>query len=51
MGLRNATRGGLNRGEETITDDLLLNVRNAHPHEVITYQFNKREENFTGADW
>jgi len=51
MGLRNATRGGLNRGEETITDDLLLNVRNAHPNEVITYQFNKREENFTGADW
>jgi hypothetical protein len=49
--LGNAILGGVSRGEETITEDLLLNVMNAHPSEVIHYQFNKREETFTGADW
>lgn len=49
--LGSAIHGGINRSEETITDDLLLSVRNAHPYEVIQYQFNKREEAFTGADW
>ncbi len=42
---------GLNRGEETITDDFLLHVQAAHPAEVITFQFTKHEESFTGADW
>ena len=51
MDLGAATRGGLRRGEETITEDLLLNVKKAHPSEVIEYQFNKREKSFTGADW
>lgn len=49
--LGRASGAGLIRSEETITDDLLLNVQTAHPYEVITYQFNKREEPFTGADW
>jgi len=49
--LGRASGARLIRGEETITDDLLLNVQTAHPYEVITYQFNKREEPFTGADW
>ena len=51
MDLGAATRGGVGRGEETITEDLLPNVKKAHPYEVIEYQFNKREESFTGADW
>jgi hypothetical protein len=42
---------GLGRGEETVTDDLLLDVQNAHPAEVATFQFNKHEEGKTGADW
>lgn len=49
--LGKASASGLIRGEETITDDLLLNVQTAHPYEVITYQFNRHEESFTGADW
>ena len=51
MDLGAATRGGVGRGEETITEDLLPNVKKAHPYDVIEYQFNKREEFFTGADW
>jgi hypothetical protein len=42
---------GINRSEETITDDFLLDVQLAHPSEVTTFQFNKHEESFTGADW
>jgi hypothetical protein len=42
---------GLSRGEETVTDDLLLGVQGAHPAEVATFQFNKHEEGKTGADW
>lgn len=42
---------GINRSEETITEDFLLDVCRAHPREVTTFQFNKREESFTGADW
>jgi hypothetical protein len=49
--LHKASVTGLIRGEETITDDLLLNIQTAHPYEVITYQFNRREESFTDADW
>lgn len=42
---------GINRSEETITDDFLLDVQRAHPRGVTTFQFNKRDESFTGADW
>jgi hypothetical protein len=42
---------GINRGEETVTDDFLLDVQAAHPTEVATFQFNKPEEAITGADW
>ena len=42
---------GISRGEETITDDFLLDVQMAHPAEVSTFQFNKLEESITGADW
>lgn len=42
---------GISRGEETVTDDLLLDVQNARPTEVTTFQFNKWEEGKTGADW
>ena len=42
---------GINRGEETVTDDFLLGVQMAHPTEVATFQFNKPEEAKTGADW
>jgi hypothetical protein len=49
--LSRAQARGLNRGEETITDDFLDYVQDQHPQEVATFQFNKREEGFTGADW
>lgn len=42
---------GINRGEETITEDFLLDVQSAHPAEVATFQFTKPEESVTGADW
>lgn len=42
---------GINRGEETITDNFLLDVQSAHPAEVATFQFTKPEESVTGADW
>lgn len=42
---------GINRGEETVTDDFLLDVQSAHPADVVTFQFNKPDEAITGADW
>jgi hypothetical protein len=42
---------GINRGEETVTDNFLLDVQIAHPAEVATFQFNKPDEAITGADW
>lgn len=42
---------GINRGEETVTDNFLLDVQAAHPAEVATFQFTKPEESITGADW
>jgi hypothetical protein len=42
---------GLAYGEETVTDNLLLEVQKAHPREVITVPFWKPQEKFTGADW
>ena len=39
------------RSEETITEDLLLNVQKAHPQEVSTFPFTKRKEGAIGADW
>ncbi|MGY4404044.1 DUF6615 family protein [Bradyrhizobium sp. USDA 3315] len=49
--LQQARALGINRGEETVTDDLLLDVQTSHPAEVATFQFNKWEEGQTGADW
>ncbi|MBR0818113.1 DUF6615 family protein [Bradyrhizobium liaoningense] len=46
-----ARKLGINRGEETVTDNFLLDVQAAHPVEVTTFQFNKPEEAITGADW
>ena len=46
-----ARMSGISRSEETITDDFLLDVWRAHLREVTTFQFNKYEESFTGADW
>ena len=42
---------GLIHDEETITNNLLLGVQKAHPTDVITLQFRKPQEKFTGADW
>ncbi len=42
---------GISRGEETVTDNFLLDVQAAHPAEVATFQFTKPEESITGADW
>lgn len=41
----------LSQSEETITENLILNIQTSHPREVWTYQFNKREEGTIGADW
>jgi hypothetical protein len=49
--LSKAHATGIGRGEETITDDFLQDVQQAHPRQVVTVQFRKREEGFTGADW
>lgn len=49
--LEYALQMGLIRDEETITNDLLLNVQRAHPFEVIVIQSNKPEEGEIGADW
>ena len=49
--LSKAQAAGLVRGRETITEVLLQDIDNAHPDEVMTFPFNKREERFTGADW
>ncbi|RWF74739.1 MAG: hypothetical protein EOS26_15920 [Mesorhizobium sp.] len=49
--LGNARSHGISRGEETITENFLLDVQLAHPAEVSTFQSNKREEAVTGADW
>lgn len=42
---------GISRSEETVTENLLLQIKSAHPREVETFQFNKHEESITGADW
>lgn len=42
---------GIKRGEETVTDNFLLDIQAAHPAEVATFQFTKPEESITGADW
>jgi hypothetical protein len=49
--LSRAQARGLDRNEETITDDFLDEVQSQHPREVATFQFHKRDESFTGADW
>jgi uncharacterized protein DUF6615 len=49
--LKTAYHGGISRKEETITEDLLLDILDAHPSEVITWQFNSAEEAKVGADW
>ena len=49
--LEQARRNSIIRDEETVTNDLLLNLQDAHPNEITIFQFNKREEGFTGADW
>ncbi|RWP10974.1 MAG: hypothetical protein EOR00_29730 [Mesorhizobium sp.] len=42
--LENARSLDISGGEETITENFLLDVQLAHPAEVSTFQFNKREE-------
>jgi hypothetical protein len=49
--LSRAQARGLDRNEETITDDFLDDIQNQQPQAVATFQFNKRDERFTGADW
>lgn len=47
-----AARLGLSRSEETITEDLLLRLAQAHPpHELQIKQFTRNEEGVHGADW
>lgn len=49
--LEAATRATLQRDEETITNDLLLDLWRLHPSDVIIVQFKKPQEARTGADW
>jgi hypothetical protein len=46
-----AERAGLQRDEETITNDLLLDLYRTHAAEVVILQFNKPQESIIGADW
>jgi hypothetical protein len=49
--LKSARGMGIVRDEETITNDLLLNLQRSHPRDIVTVQFRKPEEQFTGTDW
>src|SRR5262249_19472080 len=49
--LSRAHRRGRPRSEETITENFLDEIQDAHPQQIFTYSFNKREEGYTGADW
>ena len=49
--LSRAHRRGRPRSEETITENFLDEIQDAHPQQMFTYSFNKREEGYTGADW
>jgi hypothetical protein len=49
--LRDSSKAGLQRGEETITDDLLLALSRRHPDEITIVQFEKKLEGENGADW
>jgi hypothetical protein len=49
--LTSAQSMGLIHDEETVTNNLLLEIQRAHPIDVITVQFFKPQEKFTGADW
>jgi hypothetical protein len=49
--LEAAAQAHLQRDEETIMNDLLLDLWRLHPHDVILVQFNKHQEARTGADW
>ena len=42
---------GLNIGEDTITDFVLMEVCKKLPHEVIAFKFSKRFEAEEGVDW
>jgi hypothetical protein len=49
--LSRAHRRGWPRSEETITENFLDEIQDAHPQQIFTCSFNKREEGYTGADW
>jgi len=49
--IEKASQYRLLMGEESITDDLLLEIRDRHPNEVAICQFNKVIEGRNGADW
>jgi len=49
--LNSKNRERLLRGEETLTDNLLYHTRIECPGNVQVFQFNKKEERHTGADW
>jgi hypothetical protein len=51
QGLSRAQAQGGNRYEWTITADFLDDIRNQHPQQVAIFEFNQRDEQFTGADW
>ncbi len=49
--LTSAQLMGIIRDEETVTNNLLFEVQKEHPTDLITVQFRKPQEKFTGADW
>ncbi len=49
--LKKARARGNIRDEETVTNDFLSDVQQAHPNDAVHFQFRKKEEKFTGADW
>src|SRR3954463_2448765 len=45
--LEKARAHGIDRGEETVTENFLLDVASSHPMEVVTFPFHKPHEAIT----
>jgi hypothetical protein len=49
--IRDSEKFGVNIGEESITDNLLLKIARCREVDIAVYKFSKKEEARQGADW
>lgn len=49
--IRDSEKYGINIGEESITDHLLLKVARCRDLDIAVYKFSRKEESRQGADW